>query len=232
MQYLVRLILCNDSALLDFRKDLVHLSAAETVILDSLIADIESLEGELTQVRETAKLQADRFAEDGKIQPFSIQELKEQKTAVRSIENVPQYNQIQHLTGRTSMERFTINASRGLEDAIALAHQVKDSYSKLLEYMCEKENMASNDFFGTMRRFADEFDKARDQVDKEEKLKVRKSVDSILMACMAVLMPQKLVVLVFRSAIKLEVPRSDRQQARCRAMGGRSRRCEFPHKRA
>jgi hypothetical protein len=162
----------NDSQLLDFRKDLLHVSSAENIILDSLISDIKGLEDELSSVHETAKAQADSFEAEGRVQPFSIQELKEQKTAVRSIENVPQYNQVQHLTGRTSMERFAINAGRAIKEAVDLAGRVKDSYAKLLEYMCESDSMGSNDFFGTMRRFANEFDKAREQVEKEEKAKV------------------------------------------------------------
>lgn len=163
----------NDLQLLDFRKDLVSVSSAENVILESLISDIKTLEDELSSVHETATTQADIFAAEGRVQPFSIQELKEQKTAVRNIENVPQYNKVQHLTGRTSMERFTINAARAIEETVELTSRVKDSYAKLLEYMCENESMASNEFFGTMRRFINEFDKAREQVEKEEKAKVR-----------------------------------------------------------
>jgi hypothetical protein len=166
------LIISNDTQLLDFRKDLLHVSSAENIILDSLISDIKALEDELSSVYETAKEQADLYEAQGRVQPFSIQELKEQKTAVRNIENIPQYNQVQHITGRTSMERFTANAGRAIKEAVDLACRVKDSYAKLLEYMCESDSLASNDFFGTMRRFANEFDKAREQVEKEEKAKV------------------------------------------------------------
>jgi hypothetical protein len=163
----------NDTELLDFRKDLNHVSSAENIILDSLIGDIKSLEDELTGVLETATAQADQFEAEGRVQPFSIQELKEQKTAVRKIDHVPQYNQMQHLTGRTSMERFALNADHAIKNAVELAASVKESYARLLDFMCESESMASNDFFGTMRRFANEFDKAREQVEKEEKAKVR-----------------------------------------------------------
>jgi Formin Homology 2 Domain len=173
LQYLVRLIMSNDTQLLDFRTDLNHVSSAENIILEALISDIKSLEDELTKVLETANAQADKFEAEGRVQPVSIQELKEQKTAVRKIEHVPQYNQMQHLTGRTSMERFALNADHAIKDALELAVSVKESYAKLLDFMCESESMASNDFFGTMRRFANEFDKAREQVEKEEKAKVR-----------------------------------------------------------
>ena len=47
-------------------------------------------------------------------------------------------------------------------------------FAKLLEFLlCEDENMASNDFFGTMRRFIHEFRRAAEQVEKDEKAKVR-----------------------------------------------------------
>jgi len=70
------------------------------------------------------------------------------------------------------MERFTISAEKAITDAKGLVSKVQSDYAKVLEYLCEDETMASNEFFGTMRRFVVEFNKAVEQVSKEEKAKV------------------------------------------------------------
>lgn len=83
------------------------------------------------------------------------------------------------------MERFALSATNALLNATRLAEDVKSKYMKLLEYLCEDENMASNDFFGTMRRFMDEFDRSLEAVEREEKAKVSKSRVSSFSAWLA-----------------------------------------------
>jgi len=172
LQYLVRLLRSNDQALCDFGKDLVHISAAGTVTIDSLSSDMKALENELQSVYETAKRQAEELEQLGMIEKVKLSELKEQRTSVRSIESVPQYNQIDHMTGRTVMERFALSAARAIEDVKNLISKVQADYVKVLEYLCEDEGMASNEFFGTMKRFVTEFDRAVEHVAREEKAKV------------------------------------------------------------
>jgi hypothetical protein len=60
-----------------------------------------------------------------------------------------------------------------LDEALLLVDEVKAKYVKLLEYFGEDAKMASNDFFGTMRKFIKEFGTAANQVEKEEQAKVR-----------------------------------------------------------
>jgi len=172
LHYLVKLVMSNDETLCDFGKDLVHIKEAETVILDTLISDMKSLEDELTGVKETAQRQAEELEKQGKTEKVNLKELREQRTSVRSIQSVPHFNRVDHHTGRTTMERFTSNAEAALEKAKSLVSQVQADYAKLIEYLCEDESMASNEFFGTMKRFVLEFNKAVEQVSKEEKAKV------------------------------------------------------------
>lgn len=162
----------NDETLCDFGKDLLHIKEAEAVILDSLISDMKTLEEELVGVQETAKKQAEELEKQGKIEKVNLKELREQRTSVRSIESITHYNRINHHSGRTAMERFANNAEMAIDDAKSLVSQVQANYAKLLEYLCEDENMACNEFFGTMKRFVLEFNKAVEQVSKEEKAKV------------------------------------------------------------
>lgn len=174
LHYLVKIVMSNDEGgLCDFGKDLVHIKQAETVVLDSLISDMKALEEELVGVRKTAKKQAEEYEKEGKVEKVNLRELREQRTSIRNIESIPQYNKIDHLTGRTIMERFTVNAERSIDDAKHLLSRVQANYGRVLEYLCEDENMASNDFFGTMRRFVVEFNRAAEQVIREDKAKVR-----------------------------------------------------------
>lgn len=174
MKYLARLVKSNNPELCGFRNDLLHVRDAEAVLLDSIIAEIKALELDLAKVTETAEHEADKLEESGQTEQVSLRELREQRTSIRSIDRVPQYNQIDHLSGRTSMERFVRNAALAVDGANERAVKVKENYTKVLEYLCEDENMASNDFFGTINKFIAEFGSALEQVEREEKAKVRR----------------------------------------------------------
>ena len=173
LYYLVKVVKQNDESLLGFHEDLLHVNDAQLIVLDQLCADIKMLSDELAQVHETVKAEADRLEEEGLLRKPSLDDLKEQKTNVKVLHlNIPQYNQIEHLTGRTSMERFTLGAADAVGEIVRLADAVKGNYSNLLAFFGEDETMASNEFFGTMKRFVMEFGVAVEQVEKEEEAKV------------------------------------------------------------
>lgn len=79
---------------------------------------------------------------------------------------------------RTPMEVFTITAKKDVEKALTRLDDLKESYKGVLQYFGEDEKMASNEFFGTLQKFIVEFLKAADQVEKEERKKVRLHLDS------------------------------------------------------
>ena len=168
----MKLIKHNNESLLGLRDDLKNLKAAECIVLDSLCSDIKALKEELVPMIETVKCQAEHLEEKGLLVQMSLKELTEQKTSVKTVASVPQYNQIEHHTGRTPMERFTLNAETKIEEALLYTDKVKDKFLKVLEYFGEDGNMASNDFFGTMNTFLADFSKAVDYVHKEYTSKV------------------------------------------------------------
>lgn len=172
LHYLAKLVKRNDESLLLVRDDLKSLKNADQVILDSLIADIEALKEEIDPIRETVTEQAQQLEEAGELCPMTLKELTEQKTTVRNIEKTPQYNMVDHQTGRTPMERFIINADAQINSAIGFTKSVKEKFCNLLDYFGENQGMASNDFFGILNKFLDEFQRAIDQVNREEKAKV------------------------------------------------------------
>jgi Formin Homology 2 Domain len=183
LHYLVKLIKQNDESVLGLKDDLKHLKQAESLVLDGLCNDIKALKDEIRPVFETVKSQADDLEEKGQLVQMTLKELAEQKTSVRTVANVPQYNKIDHHTGRTPMERFTLNAEVKIEEATSYADKVKEKFANVLEYFGEDGSMASNDFFGTMNTFLNDFSKAVQYVDKADMSKVRNLLMQISFRC-------------------------------------------------
>lgn len=182
--YLAKLVKKNDETLLGFQEDLKTVRHAENIILDTLASDIKTIEADLEKVRETAAAEAARLEAAGELRPFSLSDLKELKTSVYTIDSVPHFNKVDHHSGRTPMERFAINSHDALKQAARKIKKLKRKYKELLEYFGEDEKMASNEFFGTMRRFIEEFEKANDEVEKLEQARV--SFDSRSFRCYTV----------------------------------------------
>ena len=163
----------NDESLLEFKDDIESVPAAQGVILDGLVNDVKVLGDEIAQVHETAKNEADRLEKDGKLRKISLAELSEQRTEVRQISGLPHYNKIDHLTGRTQMERFANRATVIVDNTAAALADLQKTYAGVLTYFGEDEKMPSNEFFGTMKKFVLEFKNATEEVEKQEKAKVR-----------------------------------------------------------
>ncbi|KAL7565228.1 hypothetical protein ACA910_016565 [Epithemia clementina (nom. ined.)] len=173
LQYMVKLVMRNDEELLQFPKDLAHGKKADNVILDNLVTDMKNLGQDLEAVIGIAKEDAERAEQAGE-RTFSLEDLKGQKTSIHvSTSGVPSFNQINHHTGRTPMERFTLKAAASIKAAIELADNVQQKFIDLLRYFGEDEKMASDDFFRTMNQFVVEFEKAKAEVDKAEKARIK-----------------------------------------------------------
>jgi ElaB/YqjD/DUF883 family membrane-anchored ribosome-binding protein len=162
----------NDESLIEFHKDLPHTNDSVNIILDSLCSDIKALKDDLEKVFKTSQEQADELLDLGITSKLSLSELKEQKTNVRSLSGVSQFNQVDHLTGRTPMERFCLHAKASIDEAYELTSQVQVKFRSLLQYFGEDEKMASNEFFGTLKRFISDFNNANQIVQKEENMRV------------------------------------------------------------
>lgn len=160
----MKLVRQNDESLLRVVDELKHAKNAKLVVLDNVQSDFNSLRTEIEPIRETVKAQAEKLEEAGQIVQMSVKELSEQRTSIRSIDRVPQYNKIDHHTGRTPMERFIISAETKIVNALELTERVKDKFVNLLEFFGEDEGMPSSEFFGTLTRFLMEFGKSIERV--------------------------------------------------------------------
>jgi len=169
LHYVVKLVKKNDSGLLTFSNDISSVIPAESVLLDSLANEVKALGQELVGVRKTVQTEAERLEEAGELRPMTLEDLKEQRTTVRQVGNISQFNKMDHHTGRTPMERFTVNATYSCDQATGCIEDVRKKFLAVLEYFGEDENMPTGDFFGILRRFMREFQKAVDQVEAIEK---------------------------------------------------------------
>lgn len=73
---------------------------------------------------------------------------------------------------RTVMEVFTWQAKKRVDNVLQDLNNIKESYVAVLKYFGEDEKMPSNEFFGILQKFMDEFKVASEKVEKLEKLKV------------------------------------------------------------
>jgi hypothetical protein len=158
---------------MEFNNDIESVPAAGGVMLEALSGDVKVLADEVKHVHETAKAEADRLEKEGKLRKITLAELSEQVTVVRQIGGLSHYNQIDHITGRTQMERFASRATSIVDNTVDALEDLKNTYARVLSYFGEDEKMASNDFFGTMKKFSLEFKSAAEEVEKQEKAKVR-----------------------------------------------------------
>mmetsp|Transcript_9188 Transcript_9188/g.27369 ORF Transcript_9188/g.27369 Transcript_9188/m.27369 type:complete len:2459 (-) Transcript_9188:742-8118(-) len=173
LHYVVKLVKKNDESLLAFESDLSYVIPAESVLLDTVVGDLKVIRDELADVIRISAKQAEELEKLGKLPKPTLSDIMEQKSMVQQVGGIPQFNKITHLTGRTSMERFSMNAKVACEQAIESVDNVKAKYLMVLGYFGEDESMSSGDFFGILRRFMTEWKKVIDQVEKIERLQAK-----------------------------------------------------------
>ena len=181
LHYVVKLVKKNDESLLYFENDLGHVILAESVVLDTITGDLKVLQNELTEVIKIVTKDADRLEKSGEVAKLTLAEMVEQKSLIQHIGEGPQQlKTTSHLTGRTPMERFSMNAKVACEQAHESINSVQAKYHLVLEYFGEDEKISTGDFFGILRRFMTEWKKAIIQVEKIERRKVRMRLASML----------------------------------------------------
>lgn len=174
LHYVVKLVMKNDDSLLYFENDLGHVIPAESVLLDALTGDVKKLQSELSDVIKIVTKDADRIEQSGDTTQLTLAELVEQKSIVQHLGETPhQVGSSSRLSGRTPMERFSMNAKVACEQALEAINSLQTKYVLVLSYFGEDEQMPTGDFFGTLRRFMSEWKKATKQVEKIERRKVR-----------------------------------------------------------
>ena len=173
LHYVVKLVKKNDESLLYFENDLGHVIPAESVMLDSLSGEVKALQNELKDIIKIVTKDADMKEKAGDTPEQTLAELVEQKSIVQHLGEIPQeISTSSRLTGRTPMERFSLNAKVACEQAFESIQSAQNKYILVLGYFGEDEKIPTGDFFGILRRFMSEWKKATKQVEKIERRKV------------------------------------------------------------
>ena len=184
LQYLVRLVKQNDESLSKFKEDLSTVQKAEGIMLDAIKADLKQIDEEFQRVKEFSDKEGSRLrGEDGKIiNPQikkSLEELKTQKSSVRELNGVKQYNQMEHIVDYTHMELFCQDANATVKESLEKLDLTQEAFLSVLQYFGEDEKMSTSDFFGTLNKFIKSYDAALDLVEKQEAIKVMAHILSI-----------------------------------------------------
>lgn len=191
LAYLVKLIKKNDSTLLDLNDDVKSVEKAESVILDALQADLKQLVKELEDVKASSKKAGDKHrGDDGKLVNPQIKktlsELKEQKTNVREVSGVKFYNQMEHDIEHTPMEIFSLEAESFVSKVTKKINQTQENFSTVLHYFGEDEKMTTSDFFGTLKKFFLVFDTVKDNVERQELIRVSDCAKRLIQVLMII----------------------------------------------
>lgn len=146
-------------------------------MLDALQVDLKQLVKELEDVKKSSKKAGDKHrGEDGKVVNPQIKktlsELKEQKTSVREVSGVKFYNQMEHEIEHTPMEIFSLEAEAFVSKASEKINQTQENFNTVLNYFGEDEKMTTSDFFGTLKKFFLVFDSVKDNVERQEVIRV------------------------------------------------------------
>lgn len=178
LQYLVRLVGQNDKELLNFKEDIISSKKAENVMLDSLVGEIKGFKEEFASIKIIATADGDsRRGKDGKIvalgTKITLNELMEQKTIVREVNGMKNYNQMTSAVEYTQMEIFFENAEAKIQAMCKQMEVTQKKFVELLKYFGEDEKMTSTDFFGTLNKFIDSFKGAKEYVEQQADMKVR-----------------------------------------------------------
>lgn len=177
MVYLVKLIQKNDSNLLNFKDDVRSVEKAENIMLDSLQGDLKQVVKELSRVKRASKEAGDKYRdEDGKLinpqMKKSLKELREQKTQIRMVSGVKFYNKMEHPIEHTPMEIFALQAEELVDEASSKIESTHGSFVAVLNYFGENDKMTTSAFFGTLKKFFNAFNAAKDHVERLEVIRV------------------------------------------------------------
>ena len=169
LHYVVKLVKKNDESLLSFAADVSSVVPAENILLDGLSGDVKLISEQLDGILGIVQQQADRREQSDPINHQSGTVRVGQPISMPLQCAITQITETPSLTGRTPMERFVLNAKKACMEASESIDNIKKKYGALLQYFGEDGSMATADFFGTLRRFLTEWNKAVEQVEAIER---------------------------------------------------------------
>ena len=172
LHYVVLIVQRNNELLLNFKDDIPTALQADKLYWDQCLSDLEEVENQLENLRRIALYQA-------RIAPLYRLKKKKPKsdedgTESLSDESMTLEEEVEALRS-TSIGLFTLVAIKKVSTLRDKVETTKTKFAKLLEYFGEesKHAMQPHELFGVFTTFCRDFDKAKEQVLADEKMKVR-----------------------------------------------------------
>ncbi|KAL7553233.1 hypothetical protein ACHAWF_017316 [Thalassiosira exigua] len=175
LHYVVLVVQRNSEGLLDFKEDLPTVSKAGKIYWDQCVSELEEVETQLENVRKLALHEA----KSGKI-VYHVPNKKGQPEEDRdsddlSVESMSLEEEVALLRS-TKIGMFALSAIRKVSQLRERVDTAKDKFSGLLEYFDERESkMQPHELFEIITAFCKDFDVARAEAEKMEKVREESS---------------------------------------------------------
>jgi Formin Homology 2 Domain len=175
LHYVVLIVQRNNEILLNFKDDIPTALQADKLYWDQCLNDLEEVEHQLENLRRIALYQA-RLAQKFRLNSVKKTKPKPDEDGAESLsdESMTLEEEVEALRS-TSIGLFTLVAIKKVSTLRDKVETTKVKFAKLLEYFGEesKRDMQPHELFGVFTTFCRDFDKAKEHVLADEKMKVR-----------------------------------------------------------
>ena len=174
----------NDESLLNFKDDISSIVPAEKISYSQQVLDeLRKLEKELTALEKVAQAETEKIkaaksgASPAGLMGMTVNELAGQKSSLKTSDGTTHYDKavLKSELALTPIGRFSIDAKAALEETKSYALKTQEKFDAVLKYFGENATLTPIQFFSTLSMFCRAFDKALEDVLKEEKKKAREA---------------------------------------------------------
>ena len=171
LHYIILIVQRNNELLLNFKDDLPTVFASEKIFWDQCVSDLEEVENQLENVRKMALYQAHQ-AQSYRVRRKSKREDPDESLSDAD-EGLTLEEEVEALRS-TPIGLFTLGAIKYVSALRDKVESTKIMYARVLEYFGEEEKqLQPHELFSIIVSFSRDFDKAKEQVFANERLKQR-----------------------------------------------------------
>jgi len=178
LHYVVLVVQRHDEILSCFKDDLPNVLKADKIFWDQCVSDLEEVENQLENVRKIALHEVYGTRQF----PLTKRKKKSCEDEEMSHESMTLEEEVEALRAST-IGLFTLDAIKAVSSLRENVEQTNIKFTKVLEYFGEegRNKMQPHDLFGIIVRFSKDFDLAKEEVAKDNKLKVSSAFNSDLL---------------------------------------------------
>uniref|UniRef100_A0A7S4VZR6 FH2 domain-containing protein n=1 Tax=Ditylum brightwellii TaxID=49249 RepID=A0A7S4VZR6_9STRA len=175
LHYLISIVKKNDIDVLSLAEELKPLQGAERIVGESLVKTRKELVDGLGLVKSMAKEESTRCSkeEENKVTSRQAPECSIDSSSSGGESDQISLPKEDDYLQTTNIGKFAIEADSTLNCVSLMLDNANDTFSDLLNYFGEDEDMPTNVFFTTLNRFLSMFECAREDVDRKDRAKLR-----------------------------------------------------------